>query len=58
MHEGPRRCAIRLQSGAYVIVLAPLMEAANPAVCSLSAVGYDKNEKDLFYMHRSDVQWL
>jgi len=57
MHEGLRRYALRLQSGAYVIVLALLLEAATPAVCSLGppAADFDKCGKDLFYMPRSDV---
>ena len=33
MHEYPRRYAIRLQSGAYVIVLAPMEDAAACAAC-------------------------
>jgi len=57
MHKGLRRYALRLHSGAFVIVLAPLMEAANPAVCSLGplAADSDKCGKDLLYMPRSDV---
>ena len=57
MHKGLRRYALRLHSGAFVIVLAPLMEAANPAVCSLGHLAADSHKcgKDLLYMPRSDV---
>ena len=52
MHECLRRHALRLQTGANVIVLAPLVEAANYALCCVYslwplAAGFVKNTAHL-----------